>query len=178
MLRTKVAIGTHDLATLKPPFTYEALPPKDIRFTPLNQTEERLGWERWVGWMRLVEVEVEGLNDVFCWWVGLRLVLGLVEVGLRCWLVDVGISFPSGVGASIWNRVPAQLEPQNHPGSGASIRMDGNGMMEVLSAHQQLKNLGCSWGWLFIQPVEESNVDGEMMVTCHGSDMFRLCSCY
>jgi phenylalanyl-tRNA synthetase beta chain len=35
-----VAIGTHDLSTLKPPFTYEALPPKEILFTPLNQTEE------------------------------------------------------------------------------------------------------------------------------------------
>merc|ERR1719203_132044 len=37
--RTLVAIGTHDLSTLKPPFTYEALPPKDIKFVPLNQTE-------------------------------------------------------------------------------------------------------------------------------------------
>eukprot|EP00438_Fugacium_kawagutii_P021959 Skav208055 [mRNA] locus=scaffold1124:165065:168219:- [translate_table: standard] len=43
MVPVKVAIGTHDLATLKPPFTYEALPPKDIRFTPLNQTEEMDG---------------------------------------------------------------------------------------------------------------------------------------
>lgn len=41
--RTLVAIGTHDLSTLKPPFTYEALPPKDIRFVPLNQTEEMDG---------------------------------------------------------------------------------------------------------------------------------------
>lgn len=38
--RTLVAIGTHDLSTLKPPFTYEALPPKDIRFAPLGHTEE------------------------------------------------------------------------------------------------------------------------------------------
>lgn len=38
----EVAIGTHDLSTLKPPFTYEALPPQEIRFTPLNQTEEFL----------------------------------------------------------------------------------------------------------------------------------------
>eukprot|EP00933_Yihiella_yeosuensis_P030614 TRINITY_DN24237_c0_g1_i1.p1 TRINITY_DN24237_c0_g1~~TRINITY_DN24237_c0_g1_i1.p1 ORF type:complete len:629 (-),score=136.45 TRINITY_DN24237_c0_g1_i1:88-1974(-) len=37
--RTLVAIGTHDLSTLKPPFSYEALPPKDIHFVPLNQTE-------------------------------------------------------------------------------------------------------------------------------------------
>lgn len=41
--RAICAIGTHDLATLKPPFTYEALPPKDIRFVPLNQTEEMDG---------------------------------------------------------------------------------------------------------------------------------------
>ncbi|KAJ5973667.1 Phenylalanine--tRNA ligase beta subunit [Penicillium waksmanii] len=38
--RTLVAIGTHDLDTVKGPFTYEALPPKDIKFAPLNQTQE------------------------------------------------------------------------------------------------------------------------------------------
>ncbi|KAH8590001.1 hypothetical protein B0O99DRAFT_522272 [Bisporella sp. PMI_857] len=38
--RTLVAIGTHDLDTIKGPFTYEALPPKDIKFAPLNQTKE------------------------------------------------------------------------------------------------------------------------------------------
>lgn len=38
--RTLVAIGTHDLSTLTPPFSYEALPPKDIVFRPLNQSEE------------------------------------------------------------------------------------------------------------------------------------------
>lgn len=38
--RTLVAIGTHDLSTLTPPFSYEALPPKDIKFKPLGQTEE------------------------------------------------------------------------------------------------------------------------------------------
>lgn len=37
--RTLVAIGTHDLDTIKGPFTYEALPPKDINFAPLNQTK-------------------------------------------------------------------------------------------------------------------------------------------
>mmetsp|Transcript_32995 Transcript_32995/g.83761 ORF Transcript_32995/g.83761 Transcript_32995/m.83761 type:complete len:629 (-) Transcript_32995:143-2029(-) len=41
--RTLCAIGTHDLSTLTPPFTYEALPPKDIKFVPLNQTEEMDG---------------------------------------------------------------------------------------------------------------------------------------
>lgn len=38
--RTLVSIGTHDLDTVKGPFTYEALPPKDIKFKPLNQTKE------------------------------------------------------------------------------------------------------------------------------------------
>lgn len=37
--RTLVAVGTHDLDTLKPPFTYEALKPTDIKFAPLNQTK-------------------------------------------------------------------------------------------------------------------------------------------
>ncbi|KAL1534156.1 phenylalanine--tRNA ligase [Salvia divinorum] len=36
--RTLVAIGTHDLDTIEGPFTYEALAPKDIKFTPLKQT--------------------------------------------------------------------------------------------------------------------------------------------
>ncbi|KAK9107129.1 hypothetical protein Syun_023140 [Stephania yunnanensis] len=35
--RTLVAIGTHDLDTLKGPFTYEALPPSEIKFVPLKQ---------------------------------------------------------------------------------------------------------------------------------------------
>ncbi|KAM7543300.1 hypothetical protein Aperf_G00000017393 [Anoplocephala perfoliata] len=38
--RSLVAIGTHDLDTLKPPFTYTALPPKEICFKPLNQSKE------------------------------------------------------------------------------------------------------------------------------------------
>ncbi|KAI0127914.1 phenylalanyl-tRNA synthetase [Xylariales sp. AK1849] len=37
--RTLVAIGTHDLDTVKGPFSYEALPPKEIEFVPLNQTK-------------------------------------------------------------------------------------------------------------------------------------------
>jgi phenylalanyl-tRNA synthetase beta chain len=40
-----VAIGTHDLDTLTGPFTYEALPPKDISFAPLNQTKVMNGEE-------------------------------------------------------------------------------------------------------------------------------------
>jgi len=37
--RTLVSIGTHDLSSVTPPFTYEALPPKDIVFKPLSQEE-------------------------------------------------------------------------------------------------------------------------------------------
>lgn len=37
--RTLVAIGTHDLDTIQGPFTYEALPPENIQFVPLNQTK-------------------------------------------------------------------------------------------------------------------------------------------
>ena len=37
--RTLVAIGTHDLDTIEGPFTYEALPPEQIEFAPLNQTK-------------------------------------------------------------------------------------------------------------------------------------------
>ncbi|KAI4250992.1 MAG: hypothetical protein L6R42_008539 [Xanthoria sp. 1 TBL-2021] len=36
--RSLVAIGTHDLDTIEGPFTYEALPPEDINFVPLNQS--------------------------------------------------------------------------------------------------------------------------------------------
>ncbi|KAF8607952.1 phenylalanyl-tRNA synthetase [Ceratobasidium sp. AG-I] len=39
--RQLVAIGTHDLDTLKPPFTYEALPPNQIKFIALGKTEEK-----------------------------------------------------------------------------------------------------------------------------------------
>ncbi|KAF9451655.1 phenylalanyl-tRNA synthetase [Macrolepiota fuliginosa MF-IS2] len=37
--RQLVAIGTHDLDTLKAPFRYEARPPKNIKFTPLNKDQ-------------------------------------------------------------------------------------------------------------------------------------------
>ncbi|KAJ5678927.1 Phenylalanine--tRNA ligase beta subunit [Penicillium macrosclerotiorum] len=43
--RTLVSIGTHDLDTVQGPFTYEALAPKDIKFIPLNQTQEMNGEE-------------------------------------------------------------------------------------------------------------------------------------
>ncbi|KAF5322102.1 hypothetical protein D9619_000816 [Psilocybe cf. subviscida] len=38
--RQLVAIGTHDLDTLTPPFRYEAKPPKDIKFAPLGKDRE------------------------------------------------------------------------------------------------------------------------------------------
>ncbi|CCH62282.1 hypothetical protein TBLA_0G03460 [Henningerozyma blattae CBS 6284] len=38
--RTLVAMGTHDMDTVQGPFHYRALPPKDIKFIPLNQTKE------------------------------------------------------------------------------------------------------------------------------------------
>ncbi|XP_050535746.1 phenylalanine--tRNA ligase beta subunit [Daktulosphaira vitifoliae] len=37
--RSLVAIGTHDLDTIKGPFTYDAQPPENIKFQALNQTE-------------------------------------------------------------------------------------------------------------------------------------------
>ena len=42
--RTLVAIGTHDLDTLTPPFTYEALAPTEIKFVPLKQVGGRVGF--------------------------------------------------------------------------------------------------------------------------------------
>lgn len=41
--RTLVAIGTHDLATLRPPFTYAALPPQSFSFVPLANTRAFTG---------------------------------------------------------------------------------------------------------------------------------------
>lgn len=41
--RTLVAIGTHDYDTIQGPFVYDALPPKEISFIPLNQTEKMDG---------------------------------------------------------------------------------------------------------------------------------------
>jgi len=43
--RTLASMGTHDLDTINGPFTYEALPPKDIKFTPLNQQKQMDGNE-------------------------------------------------------------------------------------------------------------------------------------
>lgn len=38
--RTLVSFGTHDLDTIKGPFTYEALKPEEIEFIALNKTEK------------------------------------------------------------------------------------------------------------------------------------------
>lgn len=38
--RSLVAIGTHDLDTIEGPFTFDAKPPKDIKFIPLNEKKE------------------------------------------------------------------------------------------------------------------------------------------
>ena len=35
-----MAIGTHDLDTIRGPFTYDAQPPGEIKFQPLSQTRE------------------------------------------------------------------------------------------------------------------------------------------
>lgn len=43
--RSLVAMGTHDLDTISGPFTYEALPPSEIKFAPLNQSKEMDGNE-------------------------------------------------------------------------------------------------------------------------------------
>lgn len=43
--RSLVSIGTHDLDTIEGPFTYDAKPPKDIRFKPLNKLIEYTGEE-------------------------------------------------------------------------------------------------------------------------------------
>lgn len=41
--RSLVAVGTHDFDTIQGPFHYRALPPKDFKFIPLNQTKEMTG---------------------------------------------------------------------------------------------------------------------------------------
>lgn len=38
--RTLASVGTHDLDTVKGPFTYDARAPEDIRFVPLMQARE------------------------------------------------------------------------------------------------------------------------------------------
>lgn len=43
--RTLVAIGTHDLDTIKPPILYDAKPPNEIKFRALNQKHEHTAAE-------------------------------------------------------------------------------------------------------------------------------------
>ena len=43
--RTLISMGTHDLRKIEGPFTYQALPPEQIKFVPLNQTKEMNGRE-------------------------------------------------------------------------------------------------------------------------------------
>lgn len=43
--RSLVAIGTHNLNAVKPPFYYKALPAEAVKFIPLNQTREFNGRE-------------------------------------------------------------------------------------------------------------------------------------
>ncbi|KAA8493836.1 Phenylalanine--tRNA ligase beta subunit, cytoplasmic [Porphyridium purpureum] len=43
--RSLVAIGTHDLDTIKPPFTYQACAPSELRFVPLAKTKSVDGHE-------------------------------------------------------------------------------------------------------------------------------------
>ncbi|SCU83441.1 LADA_0C11474g1_1 [Lachancea dasiensis] len=43
--RTLVAVGTHDADTIKGPFYYKGVPPKDFKFVPLNQSKEFTGAE-------------------------------------------------------------------------------------------------------------------------------------
>nr|CAH7718408.1 unnamed protein product [Callosobruchus chinensis] len=43
--RSLVAIGTHDYDTIEGPFVYDAKPPKNIKFAPLNQEKEFTGEE-------------------------------------------------------------------------------------------------------------------------------------
>ena len=38
--RSLISIGTHDLDTVKSPFLYDARPPTNIYFKPLNQDKE------------------------------------------------------------------------------------------------------------------------------------------
>lgn len=60
--RSLVAIGTHDLSTLKGPFTYEALAPEEIKFAPLNQEKEMNGKEM----MEFYEVRVLCIALLVC----------------------------------------------------------------------------------------------------------------
>lgn len=60
--RSLVAIGTHDLDTVEGPFFYNAKPPNEIKFVPLNQTKEYTG----AGIMDLYSVSIKCI-DINCY---------------------------------------------------------------------------------------------------------------
>lgn len=60
--RTLVAIGTHDLDTIKGPFYYDARPPSAIKFKALNQTEEMTATQL----MELYSVSVNFNKNIQC----------------------------------------------------------------------------------------------------------------
>ena len=62
--RQLVAIGTHDLDTLQPPFRYEARKPTDIKFAPLNKTKEYTAEELMIVYE--VRNEQKWLTAFFC----------------------------------------------------------------------------------------------------------------
>eukprot|EP01100_Stratorugosa_tubuloviscum_P004184 TRINITY_DN2039_c2_g1_i1.p1 TRINITY_DN2039_c2_g1~~TRINITY_DN2039_c2_g1_i1.p1 ORF type:complete len:572 (-),score=233.52 TRINITY_DN2039_c2_g1_i1:125-1840(-) len=57
--RKLVSIGTHDLDTVEAPFFYEAHPPADIVFAPLNQTQEMNSIQLFT----FIEKEMQHLKD-------------------------------------------------------------------------------------------------------------------
>ena len=57
-----MSIGTHDLDTVKGLFTYEALPPEQIKFKPLNQ----------VGCMCLVTLKWHGHITLYTYALNLQ----------------------------------------------------------------------------------------------------------
>ena len=56
-MRRFVAIGTHDLDTLEPPFRYMCRDPHQIKFAPLNQDTEHTAAEL----MTIFEVSYDGV---------------------------------------------------------------------------------------------------------------------
>jgi phenylalanyl-tRNA synthetase beta chain len=86
--RSLVAIGTHDLSTLKGPFTYEALPPDQIKFAPLNQEKEMNGKEM----MEFYEVRATGDYAWRCLWLSADhiqpFICRLIEISPHMHLTD------------------------------------------------------------------------------------------
>ena len=121
--RTLVAIGTHDLSTLKPPFTYEALPPKDILFTPLKLVHS--------GCAVLVRFGGPQARALTCH-SSAHMRHGGNDLGLK--LLDACSRSWHGAICCLSRTGPDSGQLRNQ-----TEEMDGNRMMEVLSSHQQLK---------------------------------------